>query len=75
MKYTKKQARQLANKSELERLKEELAKKNQELYDTKLGRDLLKNRCPCSDPQSQEEKPNSGSDQRQSSITAQEAAL
>ena len=42
MKYTKKQARQLANKSELERLKEELAKKNQELYDTKLERDLLK---------------------------------
>ena len=75
MKYTKKQACQLANKSELERLKEELAKKNQELYDTKLERDLLKNRCPCSDPQSQEENPNSGSDQGRSSNTAQEATL
>lgn len=42
VKHTKKQVRQLANKSELERLKEELAKKNQELYDTKLERDILK---------------------------------
>lgn len=42
MKHTKKQARQLANKSELERLKEELAKKNQELYETKMERDILK---------------------------------
>lgn len=38
----KKQAHQLANKSELERLKEELAKKNQELYETKMERDILK---------------------------------
>lgn len=42
MKHTKKQLRKLANKTEVERLKEELAKKNQELYDTKLERDILK---------------------------------
>ena len=30
------------NKTEVERLKEELAKKSQELYDTKLERDILK---------------------------------
>lgn len=42
VKHTKKQAHQLANKSELERLKEELAKKNQELYETKMERDILK---------------------------------
>lgn len=42
VKHTKKQARQLANKSELERLKEELAKKNQDLYETKVERDILK---------------------------------
>ncbi len=69
VKRTKKQVRQLANKNELERLKEELTKKNQELYDTKMERDLLKNRCPCSDHQSQTENPNSGSDQGRSSIT------
>lgn len=44
VKHTKKQLRHLANKTEIERLKEELAKKNQELYDTKLERDILKNR-------------------------------
>ena len=42
MKHTKKQLRHLANKTEVERLKEELAKKNQELHDTKLERDILK---------------------------------
>ncbi|WP_251574016.1 hypothetical protein [Limosilactobacillus agrestimuris] len=42
MKRNKKQVRQLTNKSELERLKEELAEKNQELYDAKLERDILK---------------------------------
>lgn len=75
MKHTKKQACQLANKSELERLKEELAKKNQELYDTKMKRDILKNRYPCSDPQSQEENPNSGSDQGRSITATKETAL
>lgn len=44
MKHTKKQLRHLANKTEIDRLKEELARKNQELYDTKLERDILKNR-------------------------------
>ena len=42
MKHTKKQLRHLANKTEIDRLKEELARKNQELYDTKLERDILK---------------------------------
>ena len=42
VKHPKKQVRHLANKTEVERLKEELAKKNQELYDTMLERDLLK---------------------------------
>ena len=57
MKYTKKQARQLANKSELERLKEELAKKNQELYDTKLERDLLKKSLSLFGPSKPGRKP------------------
>ena len=55
--------------------KKELAKKNQELYDTNLEHDLLKNHCPCSDSRSQKENPSSGSDQGGSSSTAQEAAL
>ena len=42
VKHTKKQLHHLANKTEVERLKEELAKKNQELYDTKMERDILK---------------------------------
>ena len=37
---SKKQRRQSAHQSELERLKEELAKKNQELYETKMERDI-----------------------------------
>lgn len=40
--HPKKQRRQLAHQSDLERLKEELAKKNQELYETKMERDILK---------------------------------
>lgn len=40
--HPKKQRRQLAHQSELDRLKEELAKKNQELYETKMERDILK---------------------------------
>ena len=40
--HPKKQRRQLAHQSEIDRLKEELAKKNQELYETKMERDILK---------------------------------
>ena len=40
--HSKKQRRQPAYQSELDRLKEELAKKNQELYETKMERDILK---------------------------------
>ena len=40
--HPKKQRRQLAHQSGLDRLKEELAKKNQELYETKMERDILK---------------------------------
>ena len=40
--HSKKQRRQPAHQSELDRLKEELAKKNQELYETKMERDILK---------------------------------
>ena len=42
VKHTKKQLRQLAHQSELDHLKEELAKKKQELYETKMERDILK---------------------------------
>lgn len=42
VKRTKKQLRQLAHRSELDRLKEELAQKNQELYEAKMERDILK---------------------------------
>ncbi|MFD1472451.1 helix-turn-helix domain-containing protein [Companilactobacillus mishanensis] len=41
-KRSKKQVRKLVNKNEVDRLREELALKNQELYDTKLERDILK---------------------------------
>ncbi|MFD1470989.1 helix-turn-helix domain-containing protein [Companilactobacillus mishanensis] len=41
-KKSKKQVSKLANKNEVDRLREELAQKNQELYDTKLERDILK---------------------------------
>ena len=57
VKHTKKQARQLANKSELERLKEELAKKNQELYDTKMERDILKKSLSLFGPSKPGRKP------------------
>ena len=40
--HPKNQRRQSAHQSELDRLKEELAKKNQELYETKMERDILK---------------------------------
>lgn len=57
VKHTKKQVRQLAQKSELDRLKEELAKKNQELYDTKLERDILKKSLSLFGPSKPERKP------------------
>lgn len=57
VKHTKKQARQLANKSELERLKEELAKKNQELYDIKMERDILKKSLSLFGPSKPGRKP------------------
>ncbi|MFD1471845.1 helix-turn-helix domain-containing protein [Companilactobacillus mishanensis] len=41
-KRSKKQVRKLVNKNEVDRLREELAQKNQELYDTKMERDILK---------------------------------
>ncbi|WP_125569164.1 helix-turn-helix domain-containing protein [Companilactobacillus insicii] len=41
-KKSKKQVRKLVDKNEVERLREELAQKNKELYDTKLERDILK---------------------------------
>ncbi|AWD62238.1 helix-turn-helix domain-containing protein [Limosilactobacillus reuteri] len=57
VKRTKKQIRQLANKSEVEQLKEELAKKNQELYNTKLERDLLKKSLSLFGPSKPGRKP------------------
>ncbi|MDC7953323.1 transposase [Liquorilactobacillus mali] len=42
MKRKKKQVRQLEKQSELERLRAELVKKKQELYNTKLENDILK---------------------------------
>lgn len=57
MKHTKKQLRHLANKTEVERLKEELAKKNQEFYDTKLERDILKKSLTLFGPSKQNRKP------------------
>ena len=57
VKHTKKQARQLANKSELERLKEELTKKNQELYETKMERDILKKSLSLFGPSKPGRKP------------------
>ncbi len=42
MNHSKKKMRHLVNKTEIERLKEELAQKNQELHQTKLERDVLK---------------------------------
>lgn len=56
MKHNKKQLRQLINKSENERLREELAKKNKELYDTKLERDILKKSMTLFGPSKGNEK-------------------
>lgn len=57
MKHTKKQLRHLANKTEVERLKEELAKKNQELYNAKLERDILKKSLALFGPSKPDKKP------------------
>ena len=57
VKHTKKQLRHLANKTEVERLKEELAKKDQELYDTKLERDILKKSLTLFGPSKPNRKP------------------
>lgn len=56
MKHTKKQVRQLVHKNEVERLKEELARKNQELYNTKLERDILKKSLALFGPSKPERK-------------------
>ncbi|MFR0507408.1 helix-turn-helix domain-containing protein, partial [Limosilactobacillus reuteri subsp. suis] len=45
------------NKSELERLKEELTKKNQELYETKMERDILKKSLSLFGPSKPGRKP------------------
>ena len=50
------QLRQLVNKSEVERLREELAEKNKELYDTKLERDILKKSVTLFGPSKGNEK-------------------
>ncbi|MGQ2376695.1 transposase [Companilactobacillus zhachilii] len=42
VKHDKKKLRKLANKNEVDQLREELAQKNKELYDTKLENDILK---------------------------------
>ncbi|MFK5705391.1 hypothetical protein ACI3E1_02905 [Ligilactobacillus sp. LYQ139] len=42
MNRPKKQRHQPVHQSELDRLKEKLAKKNQELYETKVERNILK---------------------------------
>ncbi|WP_251545320.1 helix-turn-helix domain-containing protein [Limosilactobacillus caecicola] len=69
-KQTKKQKQKLVEKKEIDQLREELARTKQELYNTKIDRDILKNHWPCSDPQSPKENTNSGSDQgRTSRIT------
>lgn len=57
VKQTKKQSRQPEHRSELERLKEELAKKNQELYETKMERDILKKSLSLFGPSKPGRKP------------------
>jgi len=42
MRHDKKKLRKLSDKNEVDRLREELNKKNQELYDTKLENEILK---------------------------------
>lgn len=56
MKHSKKQLQYFSEKNEVERLKEELARKNQELYDTKLERDILKKSLTLFGPSKLNEK-------------------
>lgn len=49
--------RQLEKQSELERLRNELAKKNQELYATKLENDILKKSMTLFGPSKDVKKP------------------
>lgn len=57
VKHSKKQLRHFANKTEVERLKEELAKKSQELYNAKLERDILKKSLALFGPSKPDKKP------------------
>lgn len=57
MKHSKKEIRQLEKQSELERLRSELAQKNQELYDTKLENDILKKSMTLFGPSKDVKKP------------------
>ena len=43
VKHNRKKLRKLVNKNEIDQLREELTKKNQELYDAKLENEILKN--------------------------------
>lgn len=56
VKHSKKQLRHRAQQAELDRLKEELAQKNQELYDMKLERDILKKSLTLFGPSKPERK-------------------
>jgi len=73
MKRTKKQIRHLSQKNEVERLKEELAKKNQELYDTRLERDILKKSLTLFGPSKPDT--NNGPDQGRPIIVTQKTAF
>ncbi|MCH4056794.1 MAG: helix-turn-helix domain-containing protein [Lactobacillaceae bacterium] len=52
----KKQVRQVLAKNEVERLRQKLAEKDQELYDTKLERDILKKSLTLFGPSKDDEK-------------------
>ena len=56
VKKTKKIIRDVENKNEVEHLKEELIKKNQELHDIKLERDILKKSLSLFGPSKQEKR-------------------
>jgi len=57
MKRSKKQIHQLEKQSEVDRLRQELAQKNQELYDTKLENDILKKSMTLFRPSKDVKKP------------------
>ena len=56
MKKTKKIIRNVENKNKVEHLKEELIKKNQELHEIKLERDILKKSLSLFGPSKQERR-------------------